>query len=103
VPGQPGLRDPSAPVELPSDRDEGVAAAFEAQPFEVTIARTGPGRAVIRHDSPVCTRQDVLRLDFAVRGHSVEVRRATPTGECMVPVEDAAGLAGTTVRVRPLP
>ena len=30
VPGQPGPPDPAAPVELPTDRDEGIAAAFEA-------------------------------------------------------------------------
>ena len=75
----------------------------EPEPFEVTVTRIGPGRAVISHDSPVCTHQDVLTLDFAVRGHSVEVLRATTKGDCMVPVEDAAGLTGQTVRIRPLP
>ena len=58
---------------------------------------------MVRYAGPTCTAAQALTLDFTLHARSVTIDRATASGECVVPVEDAEGLSGKTIRVRPLP
>ncbi len=78
-------------------------ATGEPVGFDVHLDDLGSGRAVLRYAGPTCTADRALTLDFAIHGRSVTVTRATASGDCVVPVEDAEGLQGKTIRVRPLP
>jgi hypothetical protein len=78
-------------------------ATGEPVGFDVRLESTGSGSAVVRYTGPRCKAPRARTLVFTVHGRQVTVHRATARGVCVVPVEDAEGLAGTTVRVRPLP
>ncbi len=69
------------------------------QPVQFT--REGPGRAVLSGAS-MCLRRDILTVHFMVRGRSLIIEDASAPG-CYVSRGLVSDLAGTTMRILPLP
>jgi hypothetical protein len=62
----------------------------------------GPGSAVLRQDENMCIDLEILTLHFTVRGRTVIIDDASTTG-CPIGQGLASDLAGTTLRILPLP
>jgi hypothetical protein len=70
--------------------------------YPVQFVPDGPGRAIMRQDAAGCGVTDVLTLTFTVRGRTVVIEDSGVIG-CLVSQGLARDLAGSTLRVRPLP
>jgi len=62
----------------------------------------GPGSVVLRQDENMCIDLEILTLHFTVRGRSVIIKDASTT-DCPIHRGLASDLAGTTLRILPLP
>jgi hypothetical protein len=70
--------------------------------YPVQFVPDGPGRAIMTQDAAGCGVTDVLPLTFTVRGRTVVIEDSGVIG-CLVSQGLARDLAGSTLRVLPLP
>jgi hypothetical protein len=80
----------------------GDSAGDSVLDYEVEFVRDGPGSAVMRQPENWCVGTEQLTLQFTVRGHNVVIKDAG-TANCLVNHGLASDLAGTTLRILPLP
>jgi hypothetical protein len=71
------------------------------QDYVVEFVSDGPGQAVMRYVG-MCIDDDALTLQFSVHGRTLVITDASTT-DCLVSRGLASDLAGTTLRILPLP
>jgi hypothetical protein len=70
----------------------------------VEFTGEGPGSVVLTQDESMCISSEFLTLHFTVRGRTLVIEDAsTPTTGCPIPHGLVSDLAGTTMRILPLP
>jgi hypothetical protein len=70
--------------------------------YDVEFVSDGPGSAIMRQPENWCFTSEVLSLDFTVRGRTLVIKKAS-SSDCLVNRGLALDLAGTTLRILPLP
>lgn len=70
--------------------------------YDVEYVRLGPGRVAVRYDGPICASAQALTFTFTVHGRALTIDDAQSPG-CLVSEGLTADLAGTTMRISPLP
>ncbi len=80
----------------------GDSAGPSVADYAVTFVGDGPGRVVIRSTELACFTRNQLTLTFSVRGTAVHVEQVL-SNDCLLSPGLSNDLAGTTLRIRPLP
>jgi hypothetical protein len=79
----------------------GDSAGDSTTDLPVEFVREGPGSARMRYHGD-CFTPETLTLDFTVRGRTLVIENAD-TNDCLVNRGLASDMAGTTLRILPLP